>query len=260
MRESLRFEGKITCATVSCTAGRWFVSISVEADLPIVPCENQARTVGVDLGVKRLATLSDGILVEGPRPLRSALKRLRRLSRGLSRKAKGSRNRDKARLRLARCHARVAGIRSNALHKLTTSLVRTYGCVIIEDLNVKGMGRNRRLSRAIADMGFGEFRRQLAYKQALSESEVVVADRWFPSSRLCTRCDMLHETLTLKDRTFRCGGCGHVEDRDLNAARNLERYPGLQGNLDACGHPSAGRSGRLTGETRMDEAGIAAYL
>ena len=230
MRESLRFEGKITCATISCTAGRWYVSISVQADLSIVPCENQARTVGADLGVKHLATLSDGTFVDGPKPLRSVLGRLRRLSRGLSRKAKGSRNRDKARLRVARCHARVAGIRSDALHKLTTSLVRTYGCVVVEDLNVKGMGRSRRLSRAIADMGFGEFRRQLAYKQALSESEVIVADRWFPSSRLCTRCDMLHETLTLKDRTFRCDGCGHREDRDLNAARNLERYPGLRGN------------------------------
>jgi len=230
MRESLRFEGKITCATVSCTAGCWFVSISVETDLSIVPCENQAWTVGVDLGVKRLATFSDGRFVDGPKPLRSVLRRLRRLSRGLSRKTKGSRNRDKAKLWVARCHARVAGIRSDALHKLTTNLVRTYGRIVIEDLNVKGMGRNRRLSRAIADMGFGKFRRQLEYKQALSESEVLVADRWFPSSRLCTRCNALNEGLTLNDRIFNCDGCGHREDRDLNAARNLERYPGLRGN------------------------------
>ena len=126
----------------------------------------------------------------------------------------------------------MACIRSDALHKLTTSLVWAYGCVIIEDLDVRGMARNRRLSRAITDMGFGEFRRQLAYRQALSESEVVVADWWFPSSRLCTRCNALNEALTLNDRMFDCGGCGHREDRDLNAARNLERYPGLQGNLD----------------------------
>ena len=160
-------------------------------------------------------------------------KRLRRLSRGLSRKAKGSRNRDKAKRRLARCHARVAGIRSDALHKLTTNLVRTYGRIVIEDLNVKGVGRNRRLSRAIADMGFGEFRRQLAYKVEPSLTTVVVADRWFPSSRLCARCHALNEGLTLNDRMFDCGSCGHREDRDLNAARNPERYPGLQGNLDA---------------------------
>ena len=163
---------------------------------------------------------------------------------------------DQCRGRLARCHARIVGIRSDALHKLTTSLVQIYGCVVIEALNVKGMGRNRRLSRAIADMGFGEFRRQLGYKQALSESEIVVADRWFPSSRLCTGCNALNESLTLNDRMFNSDGCGHREDRDLNAARNLERYPGLQGNLDACGHLSAGQSTRSTGETRVDEAGI----
>jgi len=182
-------------------------------------------------------------------------KRLRRLSRGLSRKAKGSRNRDKARLRLARCHARVAGIRSDALHKLTTFLVQTYGCVVIENLNVKGMGRNRQPSRAIMDMGFGEFRRQLEYKQGLSESAVIVADRWFPSSRLCARCDTLNDGLKLKDRTFECDGCGHREDRDLNAACNLERYPGLRGNPYACGHLSSGPA-ESPGETRMDEAGI----
>ena len=260
MREALRFDGKIIGATVSRTADRWFVSISVEVDLPVVRCENQARTVGVDLGVKHLATLSDGTLVDGPKPLRSALKRFRRLSRALSRKAKGSRNREKARLRLARRHARVAGIRSDALHKLTTSLVRTYGCVVIEDLNVKGMGRNRRLSRAIADMGFGEFRRQLAYKVEPSLTAVVVADQWFPSSKLCRLCGALNDELMLKDRTFKCECCGHVEDRDLNAACNLERYPGLPGNPYACGHPSAGQPGQPTGETGMDEAGISAYL
>ena len=147
------------------------------------------------------------------------------------------------------------------MHKLTTSLARTYGCVIIEDLGVKSMGRNRRLSRAIADMGFGEFRRQLAYKRAVSESEVIVADRWFPSSRLCTRCNALNEGLTLSNRMFDCGDCGHREDRDLSAARNLERYPGLRGNPDARGHPGSGPPAtRLAGEIRMDEAGISAYL
>ena len=256
MREALRFSGKVICATVSRTADRWFVSISVETDMPTVPCENQARTVGVDLGVKRLATLSDGTCVDGPKPLRSALKRLRRLSRRLHRRVKGSANRDKARRRVARCHARVAAIRGDSLHKLTTWLVRTYGRVVIEDLNVKGMARNRRLSRAIHDMGFGEFRRQLDYKQSLSSSEVVVADRWFPSSRTCGLCGWVDESLTLGDRTFRCTGCGHAQDRDLNAAFNLERYPGLQGNLDACGHPGSGPSVRLAGETRMVEAGI----
>ena len=185
MREALRFAGKVTGATVSRTPHRWFVAISVEVDLPVVRCENQARTVGVDLGVKRLATLSDGTFVDGPKPLRRTLTRVRRLCRALSRKVKGSRNREKARHRLA---------------------------------------------RAILDMGFGEFRRQLDYKQELAAAEVVVADRWFPSSRTCSACGERNERLTLKDRIFHCRGCGLAQDRDLNAARNLERYPGLRGN------------------------------
>jgi len=236
MREALRFEGKILSATVSRTAERWFVAVSVEVDLPVVASENQARRAGIDLGVKHLATLAsldDEIIIEGPKPLRAALKRLARLNRSLSRKVKGSRNREKARLTLARCHARIAGVRADALHKLSTWLVRTYGCVIIEDLSVKGMMRSSRLARVISDMGFAEFRRQLEYKNELQAGEVVVADRWFPSSRRCRKCDVVNAGLMLKDRVFRCenAACGHVEDRDIHAARNLERYPGLPGNL-----------------------------
>ena len=241
MREALRFAGKVTGATVSRTADRWFVAVSVEVDLPLVPCENQARTVGVDLGVKRLATISDGTIVEGPKPLCSTLKRLARLGRRLHRKVPGSINRAKAAMRVARCHARVMSVRNDALHKLTTGLVGTYGRIVIEDLNVKGMVRNRRLARAVSDMGFGGFRRQLSYKVVPSLTKLMVADRWFPSSKLCLNCDTLHDGLTLKDRTFKCDGCGHVEDRDLHAARNLERYPGLQGNPHACGYLSAGQ-------------------
>ena len=121
------------------------------------------------------------------------------------------------------------------------------------------MVRNRRLARAISDMGFGESRGQLAYKVQPSVSEVMVADRWFPSSKLCRLCGALNDGLMLKDRTFERNGCGHREDRDLHATRNLERYPRLAGNLDACGRPSAGWSVRLTGETRVDEAGVSAY-
>ena len=233
MRESLRFEGRITCATVSCTADRWFVAVSVEVDLPLARCENQARTVGVDLGMGRLATLSDGTVITGPKPLRSSLKRLARLNRCLYRRFPGSRNRNKMGVRVARCHARISDIRGDALHKLTTRLVQTYGRIVIEDLHVKGMLRNRKLSRAISDVGFGEFRRQLSYKVVPSLTKLVVADRWFPSSRLCMECGALHDGLELKDRTFTCDGCGHAEDRDVHAAHNLERYPGLQGNLDA---------------------------
>ena len=256
MREALRFEGKILSATVSRTAQRWFVAISVETDVATVASENQAGVVGVDLGVRNLATLNDGTTVEGPKPLRSALKRLARLNRSLGRKTRGSRNWAKTKLRVARCHARMANVRQDALHKLTTHLVQTYGCVVIEDLNVKGMMRNRKLSRVISDMGFGEFRRQLDYKREASSTDLVIADRWYPSSKLCRVCNGLHETLTLRDRIFACSFCGHVEDRDLNAARNLERYPRLIGESDACGHPSAGLAARLPSETRVAEAGI----
>ena len=120
--------------------------------------------------------------------------------------------------------------------------------------------RNRKLARAIHDMGFGEFRRQLAYKVQASSSTVVVADRWFPSSRLCRICGTLNDGLTLKDRPFECDGSGHVEDCDLHAACNLARYPELQGNLDACGHRSAGWATSLSSGTRVDEAGILAYV
>ena len=206
MREALRFEGKILSATVSRIAERWFVAVSVEVDLPVVASENQARRAGIDLGVKNLATLAsldDEIIIEGPKPLRAALKRLARLNRSLSRKVKGSRNREKARLTLACCHARIADVRADALHKLSTWLVRTYGCVVIEDLSVKGMMRSGRLARVISDMGFAEFRRQLEYKNELQAGEIVVADRWFPSSRRCRKCDVVSVGLMLKDRVFR---------------------------------------------------------
>ena len=247
MREALRFEGKVLCATVSRTASRWFVSISVEVDLPVIPCENQAGTIGVDLGIRKLATFSDGTTIDGPKPLRRALRRFRRLSRSLSRKAKGSRNRDKARQRLSRCHARIANIRSDCLHKLTSHLVGRHGCIVIEDLNVKGMARNRKLARAIHDMGFGEFRRQLGYKAEVSPCEVIVADRWFPSSRLCRICHAKNDGLTLKDRIFRCDACGHAEDRDLNASRNPGTIPAARGKsirLRTPGRWPAGKTGR----------------
>ena len=237
MREVLRFDGKIVCATVSRTAQRWFVSVSVEVDLPVVRCESQARTVGVDLGVKRLATLSDGTFVDGPKPLRKMLKRLRRLNRSLSRKAKGSRNHDKARRHLSRCHARIANIRSDCLHKLTTGLVSRYGCIVIEDLTSRAWRATASWRGPFWTWVLASSGASLAYKSETSPCEVVVADRWFPSSRLCRMCDVKNDGLTLKDRVFRCDVCGHKEDRDLNASRNLERYPRLAGNLHACGTP-----------------------
>ena len=188
MHEALRSDDKVTGATVSRTADRWFSATSAQVDLPVVPCENQARTAGVDLGVGRLATISDGTTFQGLKPLRRGLEHLARFNRELHRKVPGSSNRAKGAMRLGRCHGRVANVRSDALHQLTTTLVRAYGRIVIEDLDVKGMMRSRRLARTISDMGFGEFRRQLAYKADSSLTKVVVADRWFASSKSCRQC------------------------------------------------------------------------
>ena len=223
MREGLRFDGKILSATVTRTADRWFLSVQVETELFPSPSETQADVVGVDLGIKHLAVLSDGRTFDNPKPLRKALRKLRRLNKSLHRKVKGSVNRRRAAARVARLHARIANVRQDALHKLTTTLVRNYRHMVIEDLNVKGMMRNRKLSRAIADVGFGELRRQLAYKAEAEETLVTVADRWFPSSKTCSGCGAVKD-MPLSQREYVCEVCGMVEDRDLNAALNLERY------------------------------------
>ncbi len=245
MRETLRFTGKIMSATVSRVADRWFVSITVDTpeDLPLPKAENQGA-VGVDLGVSALATLSTGESIAGPKAHKALFSRLQRLSRSLSRKIKGSSNRRKAKAKLARLHARIAAIRSDALHKLTTALTCRFHTIGIEDLNVKGMVKNRHLSRAVSDMGFFEFRRQLDYKTAQRGGVVVVADRWYPSSKTCSTCGHKLEALPLSVREWTCPECGSVHDRDVNAAINL-RNLAVSSTVSACGEEGSG-SGRKT--------------
>jgi putative transposase len=228
MREALRFTGKLMSAVVSRTADRWFVSLAVQIPETPLRCENQA-VVGVDLGVLTLATLSTGEKVDGPKPLRKLMKMLRRRSRQLSRRVKGSINRRKAQRALARIHDRIACQRTDTLHKLTTDLVQRFGTVVIEDLNVAGMVQNHSLARAISDMGFGTFRRMLTYKAEVAGVQAVVADRWFPSSKLCSQCGVIADSLPLSQRIFQCHDCGYTADRDRNATLNLTHYPGLQG-------------------------------
>lgn len=237
MREILRLEGKILSATVSRVADRWFVSVTVEVAHQVPAGENQA-VGGVDLGVKALATMSDGGAVEGPKALRSNLKKLRRLSRSLSRKVKGSANRRKAKAKIARLHARISNIRKDGLHKLTTELVNRFAVIGIEDLNVKGMMANGKLSRAVADMGFHEFRRQLGYKAAMAGTRIVVADRWSPSSKTCSDCGHVVPTLPLSVRDWVCPACGSVHDRDRNAAINLMNIAASSA-VTACGAGSS---------------------
>jgi putative transposase len=253
MREALRFNGQVMSVTISRVAHRWFASIAVRLEVSPMPCENQA-VVGVDLGVNRLATLSTGEMVEGPKPVRRLLQALRRCSKGLSRKVLGSANRAKAKRKLARLHYRMACQRADALHKVTTSLVRRFGTVVIEDLHVKGMVKNRHLSRAISDMGLGMFRRLLTYKAEMAGVTVVVAERWFPSSKRCSQCECLNATLTLKDRLFHCVACGLVQDRDLNAALNLRQLPTAGGEVTPVDSAALATASRRR-ETALGEAG-----
>jgi putative transposase len=226
-------------ATVSEQAGHWYVSVQVEEE-QVVP-ENSGPVVGIDLGIKSLATLSDGTVISNPRHLKRRLKKLKRLQRMVSRRQKGGKNRKKAVHKLAKLHRTIHNQRHNTLHQVTTRLAKTKSVLVIEDLHVAGMLKNQRLAQAISDVGFYEFKRQLLYKANWYGARVVLADRWEPSSKRCSGCGWLDEELTLSDRTFRCQQCGLVLDRDLNAAINLERLAGSSSDTqNACGGESAG--------------------
>jgi putative transposase len=254
MREALRFAGKIMSATISREADRWFVSITVDTpDSSHLPQAENQGAVGVDLGVSALATLSTGEKIAGPKPHAALLARLKRLSRSLSRKQKDSANRAKAKAKLARLHARIANIRRDTLHKLTTNLTRRFHTIAIEDLNVRGMARNRHLARSIMDMGFFEFRRQLEYKAAMRGGQVVVIDRFFPSSKTCSVCGHRLDDLPLSVREWTCPACGAQQERDVNAAKNLLAY-GLailngptasSAGCEACGEAGSGLGRKL---------------
>jgi putative transposase len=234
---------KLLSATVSEQAGHWYVSVQVEQE-QAVPA-NTGPVVGVDLGVKTLATLSDGTVIPNPRHLKRRLKKIKRLHKAVTRKQKGSKHRKKAACTLAKQYRRVGNQRANTLHQVTTRLAKTKSVIVIEDLNVAGMLKNHHLAQAIADVGFAEFRRQLQYKASWYGSSVILASRWEPSSKTCSRCGWVDEDLTLGDRIFRCEhpGCGQVVDRDLNAAVNLAKLAGSSSDSqNACGAASAGLS------------------
>ncbi len=235
---------KVLSATVSEQAGHWYVSIQVEQE-QAVPA-NSGPVVGVDLGVKALATFSDGTVIPNPRPWRRRLKKLKRLHRVVSRRTKGGKNRRKAARQLATLYGKVANQRKNTLHQVTTTLAKTKSVIVIEDLNVSGMLKNHHLAQAIADVGFSEFKRQLLYKASWYGSRVVLADRWYASSKTCSGCGWVDENLRLSDRTFRCQQCGQTLDRDLNAALNGAKLAGSRSdNANACGASSAGRSRKV---------------
>ena len=220
--------------TVSRRAGNWYASLTVEREPAAKPAPN-GGAVGVDLGVKNLATLSDGTVIPNPRALGTRLKALRKAQQSLSRKVVGSARREKAKGRVARLYARVADVRADTINKVTTMIARNYSVVCVEDLNVAGMGKNRHLARSLSDAALGEFRRQLKYKTARTGAALRVVDRWFPSSKMCSNCGVVKAKLSLSERTFNCDACGASMDRDLNAAINIEVAGSAPETLNAHG-------------------------
>lgn len=232
---------KILSATISERGNRWFVSLQVEEEI----AERQAtgQAIGIDLGLNHMAVTSAGQIYENPKALKQALKRLARLQRELHRRQPGSRNRAKTRAKIARLHYQISCLRQEAIHQATSAIVaRTKpdtqrpSVVVIETLNVKGMMRNRKLARSIADVGMGEFGRQIRYKCDWYGISLLEADRWFPSSKQCSRCGQRKESLTLSERTYACPSCGLMIDRDLNAAINLKQLStASSAGSEACG-------------------------
>ena len=197
MRENLRLQGKILSAKIFKQGEKWFVSVAVELQNIIKPQPKTDKQVGIDLGITDLATLSNGEKIQAPKPLKNKLKQLRRLNKSLSKKQKGSKNREKAKTKLSRLHFKISCIRKDFLHKLTSNLVKRFDTICIENLNVKGMVKNRKLSRAINDLGFYEFKRQLIYKANQWGKIIKAVDRFYPSSKTCHNCNYklaLHTT------------------------------------------------------------------
>lgn len=214
-------DARVLRMTISQRAGRWFASLTIEREDEPVKLAPKGSSVGVDLGIKTLATISDGTVIENPRHLQKSERKLKRAQQALNRKTKGSNRRAKAKAKLARIHAHVSNQRHDALHKLTTWLTETYSEISIEDLNVLGMAKNHALAKSVMDASFGEFRRQLEYKTARTGAQLHVIDRWYPSSKTCSNCGRVKTKLSLSERTYSCEHCGLTIDRDLNAAINI---------------------------------------
>lgn len=211
--------------TISRQAGNWYLSFHIEVHKK-EPTPKQRETIGCDVGISTLMTCSDGTVFENPKPLRKASKKLAQMQRHLSRKVKGSSNWLLCKLKVQRLHQRVTNIRKDTIHRLTAWLSKNHGTIVVEDLCVSGMLKNHRLASAISDISPYEIRRQLEYKCSWYGSELVIANRFFPSSQLCSDCGH-QQKMPLSQRIFECQKCRSVKCRDWNASLNLERYPRL---------------------------------
>ncbi len=255
---------KVLFASISHRAGRWWVSLNVEA-ADLHPAHHHTPRdkgdaggwVGVDRGLAAflVAAEADGTevarITDAPKALAVGMKKQRRLAKSLSRTQKGSRNRRDAAAKLARHHHHVASVRRHFLHQVCNALVKTHDRLVLEDLNVSGMLHNHRLAQAIADASWTEFARILGYKQAWRHGTIIVADRWYPSSKRCCHCGIVRADLTLADRVFTCH-CGHTADRDLNAAINLARWGQEHHNDSPIDPRTPKQRGRATNARRRD--------
>ena len=240
MMQRIRFDGKINGVVISQEGSKYFASFSMmiteeeyKRTHPHVKEIRKEESVGIDIGVKSALVLSDGIVIESPKPLKKNLRKIKRLSRQLSKRAhartkqerlegkKKSNNYRKLSVKLSNAQRRVANIRRDFTQKVTTILTTHYGQIALEDLNVKGMVRNHRLAQSVSDVAFGELSRQIEYKSENNGVTVKRADRFYPSSKTCSVCGNVKHDLKLKDRTYRCDKCGAVIDRDYNASLNL---------------------------------------
>lgn len=261
--ELLNGAARIVAATIRFERGRWFVSFTVEQATPIMLPKRPEAVVGVDLGIRNLAILvepgTEPRTVPNPKHLDAALRKLGSLSRAASRRNGPDRrtgqvasNRWKrANAQRTKVQHRVAYQRADALHKLTTAIATEFGTVVVEDLNVAGMLRNRRLARRIGDASFGEIRRQLAYKTAWNGGRLVVADRWFPSSKTCSNCGVVKAKLLLSEREYNCVSCGLIMDRDENAARNLAALAVAASGAETLNGRGADQKTRDTGQVAV---------
>lgn len=227
-------------AAVTEQAGRWFVSIQVGG--PLASKNKSRRVIGIDVGISRLATLSDGSIFENPKALKQQEHLLRIRQKSVSRKIKGSNNHQKAVRRLARLHYRISNIRKDAIHKATSAVIaKQPGRIVIESLNVKGMLKNHKIAKALSDASMSEFLRQIKYKAEWNGIQVIEAPTFFPSSKMCYNCGCVNSDLKLSDRKWICPSCGQIHDRDLNAAKNLKKLAASSA-ATACCHGSSGFS------------------
>jgi putative transposase len=218
----LPFNCKLMSVTVSKdTCGKYYASVLVETE--IEQFEKTNKTIGIDVGIKEFATLSDGTIINNPHYFRDSQSKLKKAQRRLSRKKKGSSRYKKTKLKVAKIHKGIANQRDNFLHNVSTKIVKDYDVISIEDLNVAGMVKNHKLAKSISDVSFSKFFSMLDYKCKWYGKELVKIPRFAPSSKTCSSCGNVKKELKLSDRTYKCDVCGHEQDRDLNASLNINR-------------------------------------